>query len=240
MNATTLNCFSCGAAVVKDAPNCQHCGARLATISCPSCFGMMFQGAKFCPHCGSAAAQWDGKDSKRPCPVCRVSMLHGTLRDVRLHECPKCFGLWLDSATFAQVCRSAEQQSAILGSAQPAPWSNPLGPIRYLRCPQCNDLMHRMNFARCSGVIVDVCRAHGTWFEVNELHRIVQFIRAGGLDQARAREKADLADERRRVQAARTTAEHAERPAGSFHAGGDLLSQVLGVSSDLFIKWIRR
>jgi Zn-finger nucleic acid-binding protein len=239
MNAQTLNCYSCGAAVTKDAPNCGHCGARLAGISCPCCFGMMFQGAKFCPHCGEPATQWDGKDSKRPCPACRISMLHGTLRDIPLHECPKCFGLWLDSSTFDRVCRNAEQQSAILGSAQPITGTNTIGPVRYVRCPQCNDLMHRMNFARCSGVIVDVCREHGTWFEINELHRVVHFIRAGGLDRSRAKEKADLIEERRRVQAARMNYQPAEVHRGSVHSGDNLLAQVLGASSDLFINWIR-
>lgn len=239
MNAQTFNCYSCGAAVTKDAPNCQHCGARLASISCPACFGMMFQGAKFCPHCGGPAAQWDGTDSKRPCPACRVSMLHGTLRDIPLHECAKCFGLWLDAATFERVCRDAEQQSAVLGSAQPVAGTNTIGPVRYVRCPQCNELMHRMNFARCSGVIVDVCRAHGTWFEMNELHRIVQFIRSGGLDQSRAKEKAELAAERRRLQAARIGSEPTEIHRRTFHSSDDLLAQVLGASSDLFVTWIR-
>jgi Zn-finger nucleic acid-binding protein len=239
MNAQTLNCYSCGAAVTGDAPNCQHCGARLASISCPACFAMMFQGAKFCPHCGGPAALWEGTDSQRPCPACRVSLLRGTLRDIPLHECPKCFGLWLDPATFERVCREAEQQSAVLGSAQPVAGANALGPVRYVRCPLCDDLMHRMNFARCSGVIVDVCRAHGTWFDVNELHRIVQFIRAGGLDESRAREKAELAEERRRVQAARRGSEPVEIHRGSLHSGGDLLSQVLSASSDLFVNWIR-
>ena len=42
--------------------------------------------------------------------------------------------------------------------------------------------MNRVNFARCSGVIVDVCRGHGTWFDRDELSGIVQFIRGGGLE----------------------------------------------------------
>src|SRR6185295_4778946 len=88
---------------------------------------------------------------------------------------------WLGTASFEHICRNAEQQAATLGGAQPAGGPTALGPVRYVRCPQCNELMHRLNFAHCSGVIVDVCRAHGSWFDANELHRIVHFIRAGGL-----------------------------------------------------------
>ena len=59
--------------------------------------------------------------------------------------------------------------------------------------------MNRINFARCSGVIVDICKGHGTWFDRDELSRIVQFIRAGGLEASRAKEKAELEEERRRL-----------------------------------------
>jgi len=99
-----------------DKPKCAHCGARLASVSCPACFGMMFQGSKFWPHCGSLAVQWQGEDSKRPCPACQTSMLQGDLGGIRLQECGKCCGLWLDSATFERICRDAEQQAAVLGA----------------------------------------------------------------------------------------------------------------------------
>lgn len=59
--------------------------------------------------------------------------------------------------------------------------------------------MNRMNFARCSGVIVDVCKKHGTWFDRDELSHIVEFIRDGGLEASRARDKAEIREERRRL-----------------------------------------
>ena len=47
--------------------------------------------------------------------------------------------------------------------------------------------MNRVNLARCSGVIVDICRAHGTWFDREELSRIVEFYTrwAGSLARER-------------------------------------------------------
>ncbi len=59
--------------------------------------------------------------------------------------------------------------------------------------------MNRVNFARCSGVIVDICKGHGTWFDREELSRIVEFIRAGGLSVSREKEKAGIVEERRRL-----------------------------------------
>ena len=49
--------------------------------------------------------------------------------------------------------------------------------------------MNRVNFARCSGVIVDICKQHGTWFDRDELSRIVEFIHGGGLNASRAERK---------------------------------------------------
>jgi Zn-finger nucleic acid-binding protein len=68
--------------------------------------------------------------------------------------------------------------------------------------------MHRVNFAKCSNVIVDVCKAHGTWFDKDELRRIIEFIRAGGFEKARSKEMAELERQRREVEAARTAAAH--------------------------------
>ena len=45
--------------------------------------------------------------------------------------------------------------------------------------------MNRVNFAKCSDVIVDVCKGHGTWFDKDELRQIVEFIRGGGMEQSR-------------------------------------------------------
>jgi Zn-finger nucleic acid-binding protein len=50
-------------------------------------------------------------------------------------------------------------------------------------------------------VIVDICKGHGTWFDRDELNRIVEFIRAGGLEASRTREKAQLEDARHQLEA---------------------------------------
>jgi Zn-finger nucleic acid-binding protein len=59
--------------------------------------------------------------------------------------------------------------------------------------------MNRINFAHCSGVIVDVCKGHGTWFDRDELSKIVQFIRSGGLEMARQKEKMEIEFQREQL-----------------------------------------
>jgi hypothetical protein len=62
-------------------------------------------------------------------------------------------------------------------------------------------MMNRVNFAHGSGVILDVCRAHGTFFDRDELHRVVTFIQDGGLERARVREREAFKEEERRLRA---------------------------------------
>jgi Zn-finger nucleic acid-binding protein len=125
-----------------------------------------------------------------------------TLGTTAIRECERCLGLWVDVPAFEKICADREQQAAVLGAASPAP-NKPVedtDKVRYVPCPECKQLMNRINFARCSGVVVDVCRGHGTWFDRDELSRIVEFIRGGGLDAARSREKAALEEERRQLE----------------------------------------
>ncbi len=165
---------------------------------------MMFIGSKHCPRCGAAAAQISLADMpSRDCPRCRSEMHAILVGSTAVRECRKCEGLWLDVAAFEKICADREQQSAVLGAASPAP-INPaqdvVNKVSYIPCPECRQLMNRINFARCSGVIVDICRGHGTWFDRDELSRIVDFIRGGGLEAARMKEKAQIEEARRQLE----------------------------------------
>ncbi len=118
-----------------------------------------------------------------------------------VRECEQCLGLWLDVPSFEKLCADREQQSVVLGTASPAPTHavRETSKVHYVPCPECSQLMNRINFARCAGVIVDVCKGHGTWFDRDELSRIVEFIRGGGLEASRSREKEEIKEERRRL-----------------------------------------
>jgi len=205
MIAETLNCPNCGAAISAESANCQYCESKMATIACGSCFGMMFIGSRHCPHCGVAASQATPSQlSVLKCPRCKVDMSAISIGGEVMRECEHCNGLWLEVSAFDRICANREQQSAVLGGASVAPTSK-LHPdsnsekVRYIPCPQCGQLMNRINFACCSGVIVDVCKGHGTWFDESELREIVEFIRGGGLELARQKEKHELESERQKL-----------------------------------------
>lgn len=135
-------------------------------------------------------------------------------------ECPKCEGLWVDVASFEQICaeREGEAPAVSLGPASSSPTAPVndlrLENIRYIKCPECGTLMNRVNFAHCSGVVVDVCQGHGSWFDRDELRRIIEFIRRGGLIIARTREIDNLKAEKSRL--SQSPALGSIEPVGSF------------------------
>jgi Zn-finger nucleic acid-binding protein len=115
-----------------------------------------------------------------PCPRCE----HAALSESS--ECAECGGAFLGHAALADVITeerakrdSAPFAPAPVRHARPGPVEND---VRYLRCPECRQPMSRMNFGRRSGVILDACRKHGTWFDAGELERVRDFVRAGGLE----------------------------------------------------------
>ena len=202
MQAQALNCPNCGAASSSEASKCQFCGSRLATVACPHCFSMMFIGNKHCPRCGAAAAVAERvEDEPRLCPRCRSEMSSVVIGATNLRQCLTCDGLWVDVGSFEKICADREQQSAVLGAASTIQHdaSGKINKVRYVPCPECSQLMNRVNFARCSGVVVDVCKQHGTWFDRDELSSIVEFIHGGGLNSARAKERLEIAEERERL-----------------------------------------
>jgi Zn-finger nucleic acid-binding protein len=203
--ATTLGCPRCGGPASPDATSCAFCGTVLAVVACPRCFGKIFGGTRHCPHCGAERERASvDDDAPRACPRCRRPLGSALVGGTPLRECGTCHGVWVDRASFERLCAQRESQAAVLGTATTAPRSaahaRDRGPA-YLPCPHCGALMNRVNFARCSGILLDVCAPHGTWFDDQELRAILEFIRAGGLDVSRTREKTELEEERRRLRA---------------------------------------
>ncbi|MFN0277899.1 MAG: zf-TFIIB domain-containing protein [Pyrinomonadaceae bacterium] len=202
MTVEALNCPNCGAGVASDRTQCEFCKTRLKTVGCPTCFGLMFVGSQFCGHCGAKAVQTQSQDSDETgeCPRCRKQLDPLQIADVQLKECQKCGGMWTDVETFEKVCADREQQSAVLGFIGSRELTaEPLSKISYVPCPKCKQLMNRSNFAKASGVIIDICKQHGVWFDADELPKIIAFIQKGGMDIARQREKLQIREERDRL-----------------------------------------
>jgi Zn-finger nucleic acid-binding protein len=226
MDANALHCPNCGAPAAPGDAACGFCRAVLATVSCPSCFALMFEGAVYCPKCGARRARAAGAGQQAPCPSCRATMQDVQVGDTAMLECTRCRAVWIDAATFEHVCASSEAQAAVLhhwpAAAKPP---REMEIVRYRKCVACGSMMNRLNFGKISGTIVDVCKGHGTLLDAGELHRIVSFVRGGGLERMRQRQIDELKEQEQRARTA-----EAIRPANT---RGDVQWEGSGLAIDL-------
>ena len=196
----SLSCPFCGNECPPMVRICPHCDVRLENVRCQRCFSLQAPGAFACTRCSHALELeplLDATDA--PCPRCKKALEVTPGEDRRTHECPRCGGLFVPRDALAEILCSAEIGGAVdayggvmpvAGARQPAA----LDEVRYVACPLCHNAMNRVNFGKVSGVIVDVCKLHGTWFDAGELTRVVSFAAGGGLERTRAREQLEQRD----------------------------------------------
>jgi len=198
-----FNCPNCGASVAPDSPSCCYCGSAIAVRVCPSCFGAVSVGMLHCPHCGAEASNSEPQKADAfNCPRCEVNLSPIGVGKHILQVCAQCGGIWADKNAFQGICTHEEDQEAVLGfqsNASPAPVQASKPRRAYIPCPKCGKLMNQKNFSGSSGVILDWCRDHGSWFDKDELRKIVAFIKDGGLRKARERELANLQERESRL-----------------------------------------
>jgi Zn-finger nucleic acid-binding protein len=235
-----FNCPNCGAAIAPDSPSCCYCGSSIATRLCPACFAAVSIGMKHCPHCGAEAADSAPKKSGLlRCPRCEAALALIAVGRLSLNTCSRCGGLWVDKTAFQGICMHQEEQEAVLSfqsetSGKSAVQENK-SKRAYIPCPECGKLMNHKNFSG-SGIVLDWCRDHGSWFDRNELQQIVRFIGDGGLRKAREREKLQLKEQEDRLRMQQFTMASLERHLDS-NPGGKLDYSVTG---DLLVDFLSK
>ncbi len=135
------------------------------------------------------------------CPRCEgVRLSRRSLQYVGVDDCGRCGGAFLTARAFEAICADAALYELVRDTYPAAPIGQPPGPM-YLKCPECRDVMNRRLFAEGSRVVLDVCRAHGTWLDRGELRAVIEFVETGGFVEQRRLET------RRRYAEARAAAE---------------------------------
>ena len=184
----------------------------------------MFLGSKFCAHCGERAVNAeilpDGHAGQ--CPRCKIDLQSLKVGATGMRECLRCGGFWMGIEAFESLCADKEEQSVVISYAGSKPRElDSLPSINYVPCPDCKQLMNRSNFAHSSGVVIDLCKQHGVWFDAEELPKIIEFIDKGGLARSREKEKIALEDERDRLRDEQRQLAMMERRTGGGHFSDD-------------------
>ena len=205
-DAHAVHCSACGAARKEGERSCSFCHADFTLVekdlqaSCPRCFTRISKHSKFCSNCGSGihVDMNAGAVTTLSCPACTSAKLSIRILDEQQNsyeECRGCGGIWMGHRLFADLQNSVKDKILPTLAPQTARLDILNAPIAYRKCPNCKLLMGRKNFGNVSGVVIDVCRDHGLWFDFGELTQILEWVKAGGL---KAEEVAEKAKQRRR------------------------------------------
>jgi Zn-finger nucleic acid-binding protein len=198
VDAVVKRCAACGALLRDDANHCEYCQAAVVrkgewSLLCPECFGRNAETSKFCTGCGvEFRPEPFPTEQEAPlhCPSCGGDdeLAVRGVGGVWVRECGKCNGLWVPGDRFdSLISRALEAARMRAANGVPLPAAKPQSIARsftYRNCPACRERMHRKNYGKRSGVIVDWCGAHGTWLDADELEQIAAFIAGGGLRDA--------------------------------------------------------
>jgi Zn-finger nucleic acid-binding protein len=240
-----LHCPSCGASVRRGSEVCEYCSSHLdfslrgKTILCPHCFAKTNAEGRFCILCARPIKGLvaEGKVLEdRLCPRCGIAMRGKTLGEFSVVECSECTGIFVPHETFEMI---QERRDGVIRDTRRRGRSavEIEREIRYVRCPVCRALMNRENFARISGVIIDVCKEHGIWFDPGEIERIMDFVAKGGLTKAKEVEIEKLKAEERLMRTRNTRATEA----GGYTANGfDFMDSDRGVGVFDIVRWLIR
>jgi Zn-finger nucleic acid-binding protein len=234
--AGLVRCPNCGGDVAPSARACGYCRAELATVRCHHCYGMNAAQALHCSGCGrELGLEPVGGDDARACPACKKTLLAFRGTGGVLLDCAECGGQFVEHELLGSLLESREV-TGLAVQRRVRRTELALGAVRYLPCPTCSRLMNRKNFGGASGVVVDVCTTHGTWFEEGELPRVLAFVESGGLVVARAHER-EREREESRARLARLNAPATTRsPLGSSDTAGDM--EAIAAATVELVEWL--
>jgi len=193
--AEAIECPSCGGRLRIGVRACPFCRSSVGTTRCTECLAWNSAEAAFCQQCGRdlhAGEPDECRSTSRVCPGDGGPLVTRRYADWDIDECDGCGGVFVVASTLDCLLADRETTHHGLRLALPKPsppsdGSNELSPIAYPKCPECRVPMMRRNFARISGVLVDVCNEHGVWFDAGELSAVLTFVARGGWDNPRAR-----------------------------------------------------
>jgi Zn-finger nucleic acid-binding protein len=183
-------------------------------VRCHECATSVPGGSSFCAACGAALARIGASEVVLACPGCGEPEMSewGLAPSARrpagfpVHGCRGCGGAWIDADTLRTVLEATAAAAPMEGHGtgdkgvhrRTMPPGAVTRAVVYRKCPVCQQTMLRRNFASVSGVVVDTCATHGTFFDAGELEDVLAFVRSGGLALAKRRDN----DERASLQRA--------------------------------------
>jgi Zn-finger nucleic acid-binding protein len=181
-------CTDCGNAIERDA-SCLICESQsvvaqlnVQMVICRSC-GNETPDELHCAVCKSG----HGKGNHASvCPQCDVALVDQDWEGVTVLQCGECSGTFFPPRALETTldklraaCEGHDFASVVQEFKDRYRRSIPQT-LRYKGCPVCGEIMVRRNYARVSGVIIDVCGPHGIWVDQAAFGGLTDFVSRGG------------------------------------------------------------
>jgi Zn-finger nucleic acid-binding protein len=175
-------CPFCGVACDASLAACPTCNVSLESLRCRGCYHLRASGARSCERCGTERPLPPYAHAlDAPCPRCDEP-----LGEAEAHggafACGACAGFFVTHERLAELLTTpgAEPPTAPFSQERASDPGRRKEVRAYVPCPQCHTSMSRRGFGRRSGIVVDVCSLHGTWFDPGELPEALRFAARGG------------------------------------------------------------
>ncbi len=168
---------------------CPHCGAPLPSVSLAESSTCAFCGMTSVPADVSASAPAPSghagdvlvasqtiEADKLSCPRCSLPLFGAEAASVPMLGCGGCGGIWLDNESAQHAVKTLDSTMAQLADMAAANAIQMVSDAPSVACPVCRNLMLRTQ-APQAGIWIDVCAAHGTWFDRFELGIVMEALR---------------------------------------------------------------
>ncbi len=105
------------------------------------------------------------------CPACNKILFTIEYEEVELDYCGACHGIWLDTDELDLLLGDHALTAGFLDSGDPAAIKGET--TRY--CPICDSPMRKLVTGGAKPVVHDACpKGHGTWFDQDELPKVIE------------------------------------------------------------------
>lgn len=165
-----MNCINCGAALPSNSNLCKYCRTQNEvdlhhvheyTTEAPIT-------DRYCPHC--------------EIPLSTINIK--TQETFYVEQCEVCKGIFCDSGELEALLDASLSNVFVINLEKIKNVNKERCPdqfkVIYIKCPICKEMMHRVNFASSSGVIIDRCKDHGIWLDSGEFKHLLEWRKAGG------------------------------------------------------------
>ena len=164
-------CPACGAEAkgleIGEDYTCPYCGSVSNVAAPPPVVQQIFVQPEIIKRVVMVDAATDR--TTLPCPRCELPLFEGKTDRLTLHGCGQCGGVWLDNTASSNVVYTNDVTLLTLTDKAAKAKKVEIDPTPLARCPLDGDPLTR---TIVRGVELDVCAAHGTWFDAGEVRRL--------------------------------------------------------------------